>query len=193
MESIARRPVRRIVTADGPDGLSLALSDAAVDDVLRDPARPGFQSTRVWATDRTPAVALTAEAVARLPGLIEPPPGGALFRIVTIPPDAVWDPHVSPEAAHAFFKAAAAGHAWCGAGSRHLYMQQSCTLELCVVLEGELVLVLDLAEMALRAGDTVVQRGTRHAWSNRSGRPAVLAVSSHDGERTSHQPDSKLD
>ncbi len=26
----------------------------------------------------------------------------------------------------------------------------------------------------------LVQRGTRHAWSNRSGRPCVLAISSHD-------------
>ena len=182
MESIANRPVRRIVTADGADGRSLALSDGAVDDVLRDPARRGYQSTRVWATDRTPAVALTAQAVAHLPGLVEPPAGGALFRIVTIPPDAVWDSHVSLEAAHAFFEAAGAAHAWCGAGARHLYMQQSRALELCVVLEGELVLILDTADVALGAGDTVVQRGTRHAWSNRSGRPAVLAVSSHDGQ-----------
>lgn len=104
MESIANRPVRRIVTADGADGRSLALSDGAVDDVLRDPARRGYQSTRVWATDRTPAVALTAQAVAHLPGLLEPPPGGALFRIVTIPPDAVWESHVSLEAAHAFLR-----------------------------------------------------------------------------------------
>jgi uncharacterized cupin superfamily protein len=52
-----------------------------------------------------------------------------------------------------------------------------------VVLEGELHLVLDTAEVVLRAGDSIVQRGTRHAWSNRSTRPAVLAISSHDGER----------
>jgi hypothetical protein len=26
-----------------------------------------------------------------------------------------------------------------------------------------------------------VQRGTRHAWSNRSGRPCTIAFSSHDG------------
>ncbi len=37
-------------------------------------------------------------------------------------------------------------------------------------------------EVQLRAGDTVVQRGTNHAWSNRSQRPCVVAFSSHDGE-----------
>jgi len=32
----------------------------------------------------------------------------------------------------------------------------------------------------LAAGDTVVQRGTNHAWSNRSDRPCTIAISSHD-------------
>jgi hypothetical protein len=27
----------------------------------------------------------------------------------------------------------------------------------------------------------VVQRGTNHAWSNRSAAPAVVAIASHDG------------
>jgi len=188
-DSLANRPVRRIVTVDGPDGRSRALSDAPVDDVLRDPARPGFESARVWATDRTPAAALTANAVAALPGLLEPPRRGALFRIVTVPPDSAWRPNVSPDAGREFFESAGAGHLWRGAGAKHPYLQQSGTLDLCVVLEGELHLVLDTAEVALRAGDSIVQRGTRHAWSNRSDRPAVLAISSHDGEhRGAGQP-----
>jgi quercetin dioxygenase-like cupin family protein len=52
--------------------------------------------------------------------------------------------------------------------------------DFCLVLEGEITLVLDLEEVELKAGDTVVQRGTRHAWSNRSGKPCVVAISSHD-------------
>jgi hypothetical protein len=182
-DSMANRPVRRIVTVVGADDRSYALSDAPVTDVLRDPARPGFESTRVWATDRTPAAALNAETVAALPGLLEPPRTGALFRIVTVPPDSVWKSKVSPEAAREFFASAGAGHLWRGAGAKHPYLQQSSTLDLCVVLEGELHLILDTAEVELRAGDSIVQRGTRHAWSNRSNRPAVLAISSHDGER----------
>jgi hypothetical protein len=180
-DTIANRPVRRIVTVDGADDRSFALSDGPVDDVLRDPARPGFASTRVWATDRTPAVALTAQAVAALPGLLEPPSRGALFRIVTVPPDSAWSAKASPQAAREFFVAAGAEHIWRGAGAMHPYLQQSSTLDLCVVLEGELHLILDTAQVSLRAGDSIVQRGTRHAWSNRSNRPAVLAISSHDG------------
>jgi len=41
--------------------------------------------------------------------------------------------------------------------------------------------VLDTQEVALKAGDFVVQRGTNHAWSNRTTLPAVVAIASHDG------------
>jgi quercetin dioxygenase-like cupin family protein len=50
------------------------------------------------------------------------------------------------------------------------------------VLEGEITLVLDKEEVQLKAGDTVVQRGTNHAWSNRSDRPCTVAITSHDAE-----------
>ena len=60
-------------------------------------------------------------------------------------------------------------------------MQKMRTLDFVIVQEGEIVLVLDTQEVVLKAGDFVVQRGTRHAWSNRSAKPAVLAIASHDG------------
>jgi uncharacterized cupin superfamily protein len=60
------------------------------------------------------------------------------------------------------------------------YMQKTRTLDFCLILDGEITLVLDTAEVHLSAGDTVVQRGTNHAWSNRSNRPCTIAISSHD-------------
>jgi uncharacterized cupin superfamily protein len=60
-------------------------------------------------------------------------------------------------------------------------MQKTRTLDFGIVLEGEIVLVLDTQEVPLKAGDFVVQRGANHAWSNRSNRPAVIALASHDG------------
>ncbi len=44
-----------------------------------------------------------------------------------------------------------------------------------MVIEGEVVLVLDDSEVTLRKGDVVVQRGTNHAWENRSERLARMA------------------
>jgi len=31
-------------------------------------------------------------------------------------------------------------------------------------------------ERLLKPGDSLIQRGTRHAWRNRSGKPCVMAV-----------------
>src|SRR6266581_112736 len=128
------KPVRRIVCVDGPDGKSKAIEDGPAPDVHTDPARPGFSSTLIWATDSTPARIDCASERVRLPNLLSPPPT----------------------------------------------MQKTRTLDFCLVLEGEITLVLDTEEVHLKAGDTVVQRGTHHAWSNRSIRPCVVAISSHD-------------
>lgn len=43
-------------------------------------------------------------------------------------------------------------------------MHRSETLDLMIVLDGEILLGLDAGEHALRPGDAVVQRGTRHRW-----------------------------
>jgi len=64
----------------------------------------------------------------------------------------------------------------------HPYMQKTRTLDFCCVLEGEITLVLDAQEVQLKAGEIVVQRGTNHGWSNRSDKPAVVAIASHDGK-----------
>jgi uncharacterized cupin superfamily protein len=62
-------------------------------------------------------------------------------------------------------------------------MQKTATLDLCMVIAGEVTLVLDTTEVRLAAGDTVVQRGTSHAWSNHANEPCLLAISSHDARR----------
>jgi mannose-6-phosphate isomerase-like protein (cupin superfamily) len=176
------RPVRRIVTRDSADGKSRAIADGPVESVATDPARPGYSSSRVWLTDRTPAGNEDIrESLARLPHGITPSPGGSLCRIVTIPPDRSWSGKVGASEVRAYFEAMGApGASRHAAGAPHPYMQQTRTLDFCLVLEGEITLVLDTEEVHLKAGDTVVQRGTSHAWSNRSGASCVIAFSSHD-------------
>jgi uncharacterized cupin superfamily protein len=63
----------------------------------------------------------------------------------------------------------------------HPYMQRTRTLDFCLVLDGEVTLVLDTQEVDLKAGDVVVLRGGNHAWSNRSRTMASVALVSHDG------------
>jgi hypothetical protein len=61
------------------------------------------------------------------------------------------------------------------AGGKRTVMHRTKTLDYVVMIEGELILLLDDSEVALKPGDVVVQRGTNHAWENRSDKIARAA------------------
>ena len=64
-------------------------------------------------------------------------------------------------------------------------MHRTETLDVGVVLEGETWLLLDDgSETLMGVGDTVVQRGTNHAWANRSDRPVRMMFVMIDGAIT---------
>jgi mannose-6-phosphate isomerase-like protein (cupin superfamily) len=174
------KSVRRIVVVDENDR-SKCVADGPSPDVRTDPARPGFASTRIWVTDRSPARMKGVRESLHTPHTIEPPPGGSVCRVVTFPPDASYKGKVGAKEVQAFFAAMGSpGASTYSPEAPHPYMQKTRTLDFCLVLEGEITLVLDTEEVNLKAGDTVVQRGTNHAWSNRSNKPCVIAFSSHD-------------
>ncbi len=174
------KPARRVVTIDKEPGRSTLVSDGPAPDVRTDPARPGFASARLWVSDSAPAK-IVLETL-HLPHTIEPPARGSVCRVVTFPPDERWKGKVGAKEVQAFFRAMGSpGASTYSSSAPHPYMQKTRTLDFCIVLEGEIVLVLDTQEVRLKAGDVVVQRGTNHAWSNRSSNPAVLVIASHDG------------
>ena len=173
--------VRRIVTASQPNDRSTALCDGPSPDIRLDPARPGFAATRIWVTDSTPAKIKVQETL-HLPHTLEPPRRGSVCRVIAFPPDDVWRGRVGASEVHAYFASMGSpGASTYSPEARHPYMQRTRTLDFCLVLDGEITLVLDTEEVALKAGDVIVQRGTNHAWSNRSGQTARVAVVSHDG------------
>jgi mannose-6-phosphate isomerase-like protein (cupin superfamily) len=176
------KPVRRIVCIDNAQGKSEAIADGPSPDVRTDPARPGFASTRIWVTEATPAHMKNLRETLHLPHTLEPPPRGSVCRIVTFPPDAAFAGRVGAREVEAYFRAMGSPQASTySPRAPNPYMQKTRTLDFCLVLEGEITLVLDTEEVHLAAGDTVIQRGTNHAWSNRSNAPCVIAMSSHDG------------
>ena len=157
------------------------MSDGASPDVRIDPARPGFAIQRMWVTDGTPAK-IVLETL-HLPHTLEPPKNGSVLNVITFPPDESWKGKVGATEVEAYFKNMGSPAASTySAQAPHPYMQKTRTIDFGIVLEGELVLVLDTQEVRLKAGDFVVQRGTNHAWSNPSGKPAVVAIASHHGE-----------
>jgi uncharacterized cupin superfamily protein len=173
------KPQRRIVTIDREGGRSSLVADGPSPDVRTDPARPGFALQRMWVVDGAPA-RIVFETL-HLPHVLEPPPSGSVLNVVTFPPDSAWQGGVGAAEVAAWFESVGSpGASSYAADAPHPYMQRTRTVDFCIVLEGELVLVLDTEEVAVNTGDIVVQRGTNHAWSNRSETPAVVAIASHD-------------
>lgn len=91
-------------------------------------------------------------------------PGGSVFRIVDFMPGAV--PRFGPES-HIEQTAERA--------ARHPGFHLTHTVDYAIVLEGEVWAVLDETETLLKAGDVLIQRGTYHAWDNRSDRVCRIA------------------
>jgi len=69
-----------------------------------------------------------------------------------------------------------------GAAGQRSAMHRTRTIDYGIVLEGEVYLVLEDSEARLQPGDIVVQRGTNHAWDNRSDAPARMAFILLDAE-----------
>ena len=67
-------------------------------------------------------------------------------------------------------------------GGKRTVMHRTRTLDYVVVIEGEIVLVLDDSEVVLGPGEVVVQRGTDHAWENRTDKIARMAFVHIAGE-----------
>jgi uncharacterized cupin superfamily protein len=175
-------PVRRIVAGDDESGKAVIFSDGPSPDVHTDPARPGFASTRLWVTNRTPARVQGVRETLDAPHALEPPKGGSVCRYVTYPPENGYLGGVTETHVRDYFTAMGSPRACAYApDAPHPYMQQIDSLDFCHILDGEITLVLDTEEVHLKAGDSVVQRGARHAWSNRSDKACTIIFCSHDG------------
>jgi len=174
------KPARRIVTIDKREGEGVLVGDTAAPDVRLDPARPGYACARLWVTDSAPAK-IVYETL-HLPHTMEPPPRGSVCRVIDYPPDATWKGKVGAAEVAAFFRAMGSpGASTYSPGAPHPYMQKTRTVDFCCVLEGEITLVLDTQEVAMKAGEIAVLRGANHAWSNRSNAPSRVSVCTHDG------------
>jgi quercetin dioxygenase-like cupin family protein len=114
-----------------------------------------YTTTELWVSERGPIAAADVDTSTR-EWALEPPPGGACFRVVEIAPD---PGAAGPGGEHAEFQGA---HA-------------TDTLDYVTVLSGEVTLVVGGTEVTLGLGDSVVQQpGVPHDWQNRSSERAVM-------------------
>jgi quercetin dioxygenase-like cupin family protein len=178
--------IRRVVTGHDKNGKAIVLTDGPVPTVHSNPIRPGQLSFEVWKTHAAP-VPLAAEEPEPTTGprSLQPPRNGNVFRISIVPPESEATRKLTPEQAQELFRKSGAGEASTfGKGGRHPMMHRTETVDYAVVLEGEITLILDEGEVQLKQGDVVIQRGTSHAWSNRSGRNVKMLYVLIDGDFT---------
>jgi len=146
-------PVRRVVVRANPDGTAAVVADGASPHVHTLPGMPeDLGLTDLWYTGDGSGTDDGADRELA----VAPAPDGTLFRVVQFPPDTEL-----PTGEH---------------GAPAPFWHATETTDHNVLLVGELMLLTDHSEVTLHAGDTAVVCGGRHAWSNRSAAPAVLAA-----------------
>jgi mannose-6-phosphate isomerase-like protein (cupin superfamily) len=174
-------PVRRVVTGIGEDGRSKIEEDGQSPSIKSVAERPGYVVSNLWVTGAAPSDVHAADHVVGHEG-VSPPPGGSVIRVIDVPPE----PDSAEELA-AMMKASF-GQLFDDADrshnqSVHPGMHQTGTVDYAIVLAGEIYAVMDAEESLLKAGDILIQRGTNHAWSNRSGALCRLAFILIDANR----------
>ncbi len=140
------RGMRVVVTGHDAEGQSYIVRDERV---TTDAAFPNlFRTTGGDAFGPGPEPVPRALYPTDSPRL-EPDLGGANFHFVALPPTTA----DSPPRWH-----------------------RTETVDMNVLLGGELVLMLDKEETTLNPGDVVIQRNTNHAWKNPTGAPVYWAA-----------------
>jgi hypothetical protein len=167
--------VRRVVAGIGPEGRSHVVSDGPAPRAAAYETVPGFASALIWSTSTAATVGKGSPQDDSPRASFVPGPGETRLMIVTFPPDTVMmRTDFDPVAFGAEF-----AHQAPGLAERfeveHPGMHTTDSIDYDVVLDGEIVLELDDGqEVVLRPHDVAVQHGTRHAWRNRSNKPAKM-------------------
>ncbi len=146
-------PVRRVVTGHSVDNVAKVIIDEAATNTKY--PRQGVSSTLLWCSDRMPCDIAVGENVEDMGARMlgtPPPENGSRFIVMEFAP---------------------------GIASE---MHRTETIDYIVVLAGEIDMEMDKSTVRLKAGDTMVQRGTNHAWINRGTEPARLAIVLLDAE-----------
>ena len=153
---------RRVVTGHDAAGKSVVLSDGMPpqDHPMHGEA-VGADFIEVWSSPQAvPTLASEPDGEPTLRPFTIMPPTGHLIRLIDIYPPRL--------------------------GGRRTVMHRTRTLDYAMVVEGEIVLVLDDSEVVLGPGEVAVQRGTDHAWENRSDEVTRMAffhiAAEFDGE-----------
>lgn len=174
--------IHRVVTGHDADGKAIVSSNGPLPTVTELKAIPGTVFHEVWSTAQTPVLIHNGVDPSIGPITLPPPKHGTRIRFVDIPPDTADFLAKGAENMHAAFSEIGDSKATTAKkNSPHPLMHRTETIDYGIVMEGELTLVLDDSEVELKVGSVVIQRGTNHAWANRSNKPCRMLFILVDG------------
>jgi len=167
-------PVRRVATGQAADGKSVIVSDVEVTPVEA-PLVPGAFFYGFWGADSMPTLPDNGDEPAFHTWF--PPDGGYRFELITLPPNGT-EPPAGLDKAQALAETEKLLPGLMDVmDPKHPGWHATDTIDLIYVASGECILKLDSGETTpLKAGDTLIQTGSRHAWGNLGRGPCALLV-----------------
>lgn len=167
---------RRIVTGHDTDGKAIIVSDEVPGRTYMIGGPNGAKFHEVWHTQQTPASINHRTNDEETSLVLGPPKGGTRIRVIDFPPEGDEIRNLTKEEAAKHFKTMSDEHASsAGNEAPHPLMHRTETIDYGIVLEGELTLIVDRGETTIKAGDIIIQRGTNHAWANRTNKYCRVA------------------
>jgi mannose-6-phosphate isomerase-like protein (cupin superfamily) len=165
------KSIRRVVVGHDPQGKAVAAFDGNVAPTQRTPG--GNAVANLWITGEFPIDPNGAADKAQTKVGVPPPAGGTIFRIVDFPPASggTAPSHVDHEKILLGMGIDPATQGY----MRHRNTHRTRSVDYAIVLDGEIDMLMDDAEVHLKAGDVLIQQGTNHAWVNNSGRICRIA------------------
>jgi naringenin degradation protein FdeH len=175
---------RRVVTGHDAEGRSVVVSDEVVDNSHSElPYWPGMGGTGIWMSSSAPAGNEELPDLAAGFGWAPEGSGGTWLTIMQIAPESDLEGMPAEQRALATHPVARLfPQAFEIDTSRSYAMHATDTLDLLIMLSGELTLLVDDGEVLLRPFDTVIQRGVNHGWVNRGTAPALIASATIDAK-----------
>jgi len=175
-------PIHRVVTGHDASGKSIAVLDGVLPTIHELAAAPGMIFHEVWETPASPAPVDNGPDATLGPLMHNAPPQGTRIRFVDMPPDSDYLCDSSSTGIQLFQELNSSNEFTATSNSPHPMMHRTEAVDYGIVIEGEISLVLDDSEVPLRPGSVVVQRGTNHAWANRSGKTCRMLFIQIDGK-----------
>ena len=176
-------PIERVVTGHDEHGKAIVISQGPLPSVHQLAAIPGTVFHEVWSTQGMPVVVGNTPDPTLGNLMLPPPKRGTRMRFVDIPPDTEdFLKNGAGRMKDAFNAIGDAAASTVKAGSPHPLMHRTESVDYGILISGEIVLILDEGEAVLKPGSVVIQRGTNHAWANRTNETARMLFILIDGQ-----------